>query len=88
VCAVHALDYYEVLGLQRSADEQVRADALAVRCATCDCTDASTATPAAVHLIILFLARTARCTQRAAVYRIAICCLTPHGLCVPQCHAP
>lgn len=35
VCAVHALDYYEVLGLQRSADEQVRADALAVRCATC-----------------------------------------------------
>ena len=35
VCAVHAVDYYEVLGLPRSADEQVRADALAVRCATC-----------------------------------------------------
>ena len=34
VCAVHAVDYYEVLGLPRSADEQVRADALPVRCAT------------------------------------------------------
>jgi hypothetical protein len=50
VCAVHAVDYYEVLELPRSADEQVRADALPVHCPTC---------PALLALLSVPVARSA-----------------------------